>query len=196
MKTILNIFDFDDTLIRTVGPEANRLLNMVVDTGITNDDLNKRRLNWWENDLCIDDKYFNMSLIVPVYSFYEKYADDHQAINMVITNRREKQRHAVDFMLQKHGIHPDYLIMNGGDFKGPKSAHLKDMLGAHPTISSINIFEDNLAILLEYANTLFLIGYGGESFMCMVNANNIIVIEPHEENGFFVRSIMENDIRY
>lgn len=144
----LNIFDFDDTLIRTVGPVAYKIVQSRLP--FSYDDLKKNRNLWWDSWISLDAALFDFTAIGPVYDMYKIYENDGTALNVIITNRNERLIPKIRSILKSKNIVTSEI--HAVERAAKKSEFLNKLLKQHAETETIRIFEDSLSNMKDYAD--------------------------------------------
>ena len=130
-QTILNVFDFDGTLMDSPMPNPGKEKY----NEITGKDWPHK--GWWGQ---IDSlKPFEVQPIEQTKDFYNKYSTIPNSITILMTNRMAKFEPVVKEKLD--GLY----VFDYYDFKNDnreKPERIKDMLKNNPSIDTINIFDD------------------------------------------------------
>ena len=157
--TILNVFDFDDTLVRSVGPQSFKIAKQLrPDLDLEAHQLDDNRFNWWDHPISLDTELFNIPLIEPVYAKYKESLENVEMCNAIITHRAQHMEPHIRKLLEEkniHNIHEFY----ANRLTVSKSEYLKMILYNYPKIKHINIYEDSIKNINDYYT--FLESFGG-----------------------------------
>lgn len=130
-KTILNIFDFDGTLMDSPTPDIGKKLYKDI-TG------NEYPHNgWWGRIESLEP--FDVKPKEDVKRLYEKYRKLPNSINVLMTNRMAKFEPIIKDKIK--GIYSFDIYNFKTDYK-EKPDRIEDLLVQYPTIKTINIFDD------------------------------------------------------
>jgi len=130
-KTILNVFDFDGTLMDSPLPEEGKKLYKQI-TG------EKYPHNgWWGKIESLQP--FDVKPIEKVKKLYNTYSKKPNSINVLMTNRIGKFEPVIKEKI--NGIY-SFDIYNFKTDSKEKPERIEDILKDHPTIKIINIFDD------------------------------------------------------
>lgn len=155
----INIFDFDSTLIRTVGPEAFRLVKKYIETNdcahlklkdlpFTEDEVLKNRILWWDNKISLDPILFSFPVIKPVFDAYMRDKDNPNVLNIVISHRSTNLTPYIQHALETKGISMDKIYAI--DRKIKKFYVLSNILKDYEKVKTIHIFEDAVSAINGY----------------------------------------------
>lgn len=137
MKTILNIFDFDGTLINTQTPETGKII-WEEKTG------NQwPHVGWWGRKESLDKAIFEQPIIENVIIEYNRLVNDEEALTIMLTGRRSKLSNEVEAILNDKGlIFDEYRYNYGGDTLSNKVEQIGDLMKHNKSVTEINLFED------------------------------------------------------
>jgi hypothetical protein len=146
MKTLV-IWDFDDTIIRTPGPESFKYL---LDQNIINlNDINNNRFTFWNNPLSLDTNYFQLVAKKPAIDFWN-YNFKNNYDQILITNRSTNMLSSIENILNILNIH-----MSGGLYSGSDNTGKINVLKKIIEKNNYNKFifiEDSIYNLQDYQN--------------------------------------------
>lgn len=128
---ILNVFDFDGTLMNSPTPE----IGMPLYKKLTGNDWPYK--GWWGRLESLT--YFDVKPLEKTKKLYEKYTSMPNSVNVLMTNRIAKFEMVVKEKLK------DYYSFDYYDFKNDhreKPDRISEILKNNPTIEQINIFDD------------------------------------------------------
>jgi len=129
--TVLNVFDFDGTLMDSPTPE----IGVPLYKKITGKDWVGK--GWWGNIESLS--VFDIKPIEKTKKLYDYYTTIPNSVNILMTNRIPKFESIVKEKLQ------EYYIFDYYDFKNDhreKPDRINDILKNNPSIKTINIFDD------------------------------------------------------
>lgn len=107
---VLYVWDFDDTIIRTPGPEAFKEL---FEQGVLDmDEINRDRNTFWNNPVSLDTDFFQLVCIQPAVDFYEEAKD--MGEHVMITSRTSQSFGGMKNILGILGM--DMPILSGTDY--------------------------------------------------------------------------------
>ncbi len=173
MKT-LTVWDFDDTFIRTPGPEAfKELFNQGI---MSFDGINKDRFTFWDNPLSLDTDYFQLVVKKPAFDLWKKNNADPDCTQILITNRCTPMLAHMKNIFDILGISM-YDMYSGSD-NGGKINVLSTFLKEHDPFAVIQIIEDSIYNLSDYQNFLRKIDIPHDLYF--VNTHSMGFIAPGE----------------
>ena len=151
---ILNVFDFDDTLVRTVGPCAFKAAKQLrPDLDLAEEDIVNNKFNWWDHPISLDTDLFDFPLISQVFEKYKESLSNDKMCNAIITHRATHMVEPIKKLLEKLGITHIHEFM-ANRLIIPKSVYLKLILKDYPNIDTINIYEDSIKHINDYYDYL------------------------------------------
>ena len=131
---VLNIWDFDGTLVDTGLPETHKPI-WKEKTGTE-----WPHVGWWGRVESLDP-LFNHPAIASVKADYNEHKDD--GINVMLTGRRKNLAAEVEAILKKECYTFDkYLYNYGGDTLSNKIEQMGNLLKEYPTIKVISLWDD------------------------------------------------------
>ena len=138
-KTILNIFDFDGTLVDTQVPETGKAI-WKEKTG--NDWPHK---GWWGRVESLDNEIFDQTPIKSTVTEYKRLVADESGHTVMLTGRRKKLAKEVEIILADNNlVFDEYRYNYGGDTLSNKIEQIGNMLINMKDIKEINMFEDRV----------------------------------------------------
>ena len=167
----LAVWDFDDTIIRTPGPESfKRLLNENI---MSLDGINKNRFSFWDNPLSLDEDYFQLVSKKPAIDLWNKNELNPNISQILITNRCTSMLTHIDNILESLNIKMDGLY--SGSDNGGKIKVLKSLLNANQMYDHVQIIEDSIYNLYDYQE--FLIEYEIPYELYFVNTHSMGMLD-------------------
>lgn len=152
-KTVLNIFDFDGTLIRTQVPETGKPI-WKEKTG--NEWPHK---GWWGRAESLDNEIFEQPVIEATVAEYKRLYTEETSHTIMLTGRRKKLAKEVEIILAENNlVFDEYRYNYGGDTISNKIEQIGNILRDMVDINEINIFEDRIEhidIFKQYLDGLF-----------------------------------------
>jgi hypothetical protein len=139
MKTKLNIWDFDGTLINTPLPEEGKLKWEA-----------KKGMPWphegyWGRYESLDMEVFNMETIEDVVNDYNREKAKPNTIMVMLTGRLLKLADYVKKILDANGFEFDeYCYNRGGSTEIEKMRTMEVLLEKYPEVVEIEIWDDRL----------------------------------------------------
>jgi len=177
--SILNVFDFDDTLLRTPGPGCYKTAKMLRPSlDLKEEDIIYGKINWWDHPISLDAEIFDFIRIGPVFEKYQESLTNDKMCNAVITHRAVHMEEPIMILLRKYGftnIHEFY----ANKLTVPKHVYLKLILYNYPKIDTINIYEDSVQNINGYYNYLKEIGTTFRSVnFYLINVVGVYNVKP------------------
>ena len=150
MITQLDIYDFDETLVRAPSYTNKKTVERAhpehnFDTPYAFYDHSK--------SLCED--LHHIQLIAPVYECWGQANQNPSAITALVTHRVESLADEVKDVLNRRGVSMDYYFFYGRAI--PKFKAIEELLERFPNIKKVRIFDDSyeqIDIYLTYINTI------------------------------------------
>ena len=138
-KTVLNIFDFDGTLVNTQVPETGKTI-WEEKTG------NKwPHVGWWGRAESLDNDIFEQPVIETTVLEYKRLYSLDNSHTIMLTGRRKKLSKEVEnILITNNLVFDEYRYNYGGDTISNKIEQIGDMLGYLKDVIEINIFEDRI----------------------------------------------------
>ena len=145
MKKILNIFDFDGTLVNTQVPETGKVI-WKEKTG------NEwPYIGWWGRKESLDNDIFEQPIIEATVAEYERLKVDENGHTIMLTGRRKKLSTEVELILADKGlVFDEYRYNYGGDTLSNKIKQIGNIMKEMKGIEEINIFEDRQPHILTF----------------------------------------------
>jgi len=183
MKELI-IWDFDDTFIRTPGPEAFKELidNKILDI----DKINEDRILFWEDSISLDTNYFQLVSKKPVVDLFKSYEDQGNVEHILITNRSTRMLPQINRILKGIGVNIPH-IYSGTDYGG-KINVLKNHIKKHSPYDYFVVVEDSIHNLYDYQ----------EFFLSSALQHKFIFVNTHsmgEIVGRIPRMTNEQDVQ-
>jgi len=138
---VLNVFDFDGTLMDSPTPEVG----MPLYKKLTGNDWPYK--GWWGRLESLTS--FDVKPLEKTKELYEKYTSIPDSVNVLMTNRIAKFENVVKDKLK------DYYVFDYYDFKNDqreKPDRISEILKNNPTIQQVNIFDDMEEQIIKFQN--------------------------------------------
>lgn len=137
--TKLKIWDFDGTLCDTPLPEDGK--------PIWEEATGEKwpHIGWWSKVESLDLEIFEHKTLPSVMVDFDKYKDDPECANIMLTGRRAKKplEEAVKAILDSHGLSFDlYFHNNGAETGDNKMWRMEKLLKEFPNLESIEMWDD------------------------------------------------------
>lgn len=165
MKTILHVYDFDDTLIKSPQPTSALIIKKfhAVHNKVHNNrfkmepslvDIENDFMKWWDNPISLNPNYFNFATNIPVLEHYNSGKNNPAVLNVLISHRISQLRIYIEDILETFGYYMDHYYF-GGRTQTSKSDMLNRILKQYPDIKHVEFHEDEILHLHEYEQTLY-----------------------------------------
>lgn len=185
---VLNVFDFDGTLIDSPEPEEG----MKKWKEVTGNDY--PFVGWWGRPESLDIEIFDIRPFKNVLN--ELISTKNKPNNRVIilTSRQEKLRPQLENILKHNNIDVDEIIMRKGSDKN-KGEKVLDELNKYPTINTINVYDDRNIEIDTYKSIIPKLNNGIKFNIYFVNNDNIRLIGLNRNKlNEIIRSIVKKYI--
>ena len=144
-KTILNIFDFDGTLVDTQTPENGK---KIWEEKIGN---KWPHIGWWGRKESLDNVIFEQPVIESTIEHYNKLSGDNNGLTIMLTGRRTKLSKEVEVILKSNNLcFEEYRYNYGGDTLSNKIKQITEILTDKPGIIEVNMFEDRYEHIIKF----------------------------------------------
>lgn len=178
MKTLV-IWDFDDTIIRTPGPEAFKHL---FDQDIMKPSwVNANRYKFWDNPLSLDPDYFQLIVKTPSLDMWKSHDKNLDTEQILITSRCDEMLPSISNLLDIMKIKMSELISgsaeNGGKIKA-LTTYLNER--APMDFDRFVVIEDSIYNLQKYQE--FFKEYGLRYELFLVNTHSMSMVEGEFPN--------------
>jgi len=143
----LVVWDFDDTIIRTPGPEAFKDL---FDQNIMSlDGINDNRFTFWDNPISLDPNYFQLVAKKPAIDLWKHHDFIPYNDQIVITNRCTGMLYYMQEILILLNIRMK-AIFSGSDNGGKINTLIQYIKSLDFSYDKFIIIEDSIYNLIEY----------------------------------------------
>jgi len=149
-KRIINIFDFDGTLVDTQTPDEGKLI-WEDKTG------NKWPYKgWWGRKESLDNDVFEQPVIKSTLDYYNSYLGNDDCLNIMLTGRRKKLSYDVEIILSDNNlVFDEYRYNYGGETLKNKIEQLTEILIKNKaSVDTLNIFEDRYEHIISFKEFL------------------------------------------
>lgn len=160
MKTILNVYDFDDTLVKSPQPTSALAIDKIHSLQRNRymmepslEAIEKDFVKWWDSEISLDANYFNFATNLPVWKHYMDAKKNPNALNILISHRKPNLSNKIKEILINLGYDLDAHYF-GGRTDRTKADILLDVLDNYPNVSHVEFHEDEILHLQEYEKTL------------------------------------------
>jgi|AntRauMFilla1563_2_1112583.scaffolds.fasta_scaffold00263_8 hypothetical protein len=164
---VLNIFDFDSTLVDTQIPETGKAI-WLEKTG-------KKwpHIGWWSKPESLDCEVFEQPVIEAVIEEYKSLSSKPNSHNIMLTGRRTKLHKEVEAILEKHKlVFDEYRYNYGGDTLTNKIEQIADVLSKNKPIDHVNMFEDRIEHIVTFKQ--YFESMVGNGFIKSFQINHVI----------------------
>ncbi len=149
-KKIINIFDFDGTLIDTQTPEQGKVI-WESKTGSK-----WPYKGWWGRKESLDNNVFEQPVIKSTLEYYNSYLEDDNCLNIMLTGRRKKLSDEVEIILSDNNlVFDEYRYNYGGETLKNKIEQLTEILIKNVgSVETLNMFEDRYEHIVSFKDFL------------------------------------------
>lgn len=150
MITQLDIYDFDETLVRAPS-YTNKKAVELAHPGHTFD----TPYEFYDHSKSLCEDIHHIQLIAPVYEFWKQADQDPSTITALVTHRVESLVEEVKDVLARRGVTMDHYFFYGRTI--PKFRAIEELIERFPSIRKVRIFDDSyeqLDIYLTYINVI------------------------------------------
>ena len=143
-RLLPSVFDFDDTLFHTIGPDHGKALHARV-TG------SAWTLPGWLNHPESMNPEFGITPAPALHAMRDALGRVHN-LTIVATGRVETMREPVEAFLRHEALHPDHVFLRpvAAVTADAKLAVVREMFRQHPGITALNVWEDRDDMIATY----------------------------------------------
>lgn len=143
MITQLDIYDFDETLVRAPSYTNKKAVEQVYPEHQFN-----HAYEFYDHPTSLCEDVHHIQLIEPVYEFWKEASSDPAAITALVTHRVNHLEKEVKSVLSARGVSMDRYFFYGRTT--PKYQAIEDLLKEFPDIKKIRIFDDSYEQISVY----------------------------------------------